>query len=143
MAVEHIDNEHPLVIANFDQLIEPDLVGLFKTLRDTGCDAGCLTFDAVHPRWSYVRLEDERVVEAAEKRPLSRHAIAEHHEMDEMVEALEETEPSSPACGGSCARRLRSVHAMRPSRSSICPIRLTNMSCAEQLRRFFRMLSAR
>lgn len=76
MAVEHIDNEHPLVIANFDQLIEPDLVGLFKTLRDTGCDAGCLTFDAVHPRWSYVRLEDERVVEAAEKRPLSRHAIA-------------------------------------------------------------------
>lgn len=27
---------------------------------------------------------------------LSRHAIAEHHEMDEMVEALEETEPSSP-----------------------------------------------
>ena len=28
---------------------------------------------------------------------LSRHAIAEHHEMDEMLEALEETEPSSPA----------------------------------------------
>ena len=28
---------------------------------------------------------------------LSRHAIAEHHEIDEMVEALEETEPSSPA----------------------------------------------
>lgn len=28
---------------------------------------------------------------------LSRHAIAEHHEMDEMVEALEETDPSSPS----------------------------------------------
>lgn len=28
---------------------------------------------------------------------LSRHAIAEHHEIDEMVEALKETEPSSPA----------------------------------------------
>ncbi len=27
---------------------------------------------------------------------LSRHAIAEHHEMDEIVEALEETDPSSP-----------------------------------------------
>ena len=26
---------------------------------------------------------------------LSRHAIAEHHEMDEMVEALEDTDPSS------------------------------------------------
>lgn len=28
---------------------------------------------------------------------LSRHAIAEHHEMDEMVEALEDTDPSSPS----------------------------------------------
>ena len=28
---------------------------------------------------------------------LSRHAIAEHHEIDEMVEALENSEPSSPA----------------------------------------------
>lgn len=28
---------------------------------------------------------------------LSRHAIAEHHEMDEMVEDLEGAEPSSPA----------------------------------------------
>lgn len=28
---------------------------------------------------------------------LSRHAIAEHHEIDEMVEALEKSEPSSPA----------------------------------------------
>jgi dTDP-glucose pyrophosphorylase len=76
MAVEHIDNQHPLVIANVDQLIEPDLAGHFRALRETGCDAGCLSFDAVHPRWSYVRLEDGLVVEAAEKRPLSRHAIA-------------------------------------------------------------------
>ena len=28
---------------------------------------------------------------------LSRHAIAEHHEMDEMVEELEDTDPSSPS----------------------------------------------
>lgn len=28
---------------------------------------------------------------------ISRHAIAEHHQMDEMVEALEATDPSSPA----------------------------------------------
>ena len=28
---------------------------------------------------------------------LSRHAIAEHHEMDEMVEDLEATDPSTPA----------------------------------------------
>lgn len=76
MAVEHIYNSDPLVISNFDQLIEPGLGGLFTRLRGTGCDAGCLIFDAVHPRWSYVRLQGDRVVEAAEKKPVSRNAIA-------------------------------------------------------------------
>ena len=76
MAIDHIDNDTPLVIANFDQLIEPGLREMFDALQGSGCDAGCLTFDAVHPRWSYVRLQDGRVVEAAEKKPLSRNAIA-------------------------------------------------------------------
>jgi hypothetical protein len=36
-----------------------------------------ICFDSVHPRWSYVRLNDDGlVVEAAEKRPLTRNAIA-------------------------------------------------------------------
>jgi dTDP-glucose pyrophosphorylase len=76
MAIAHIDNGDPLVICNFDQLIEPGLQELFSELRATKCDAGCLTFDAVHPRWSYVRLENGMVVEATEKKPVSRHAIA-------------------------------------------------------------------
>lgn len=76
MAIDHIDNDNPLVICNSDQLIGPGLPDLFAELRATGCVAGCLTFDAVHPRWSYVRLENGQVIEAAEKKPLSRHAIA-------------------------------------------------------------------
>jgi len=67
MAIEHIRRDEPLVIANFDQL--------FDLLHDS-CDAGCLTFDAVHPRWSYVRVENGMVIEAAEKKPISRQAIA-------------------------------------------------------------------
>jgi NDP-sugar pyrophosphorylase family protein len=77
MAIQHIHNDDPLVIANVDQLIEPGLKNLFAELQASGCDAGCLSFDAVHPRWSYVRVEgDGLVVEAAEKKPISRHAIA-------------------------------------------------------------------
>ncbi|HET8870130.1 MAG TPA: glycosyltransferase family 2 protein [Aquabacterium sp.] len=76
MAIAHIANEDPLVVANFDQLIEPGLGGLFAEFKRKGCDAGCLTFDAVHPRWSYVKLEGDQVVEAAEKKPISRNAIA-------------------------------------------------------------------
>ncbi|MFJ4194429.1 hemerythrin domain-containing protein [Pseudomonas sp. NPDC089534] len=60
---------------------------------------------------AYKRLKDElQAHETAEERcfyvplmafdggvDLSRHAIAEHHEMDEMMEALDGTEMSSPA----------------------------------------------
>jgi NDP-sugar pyrophosphorylase family protein len=76
MAVEHIDNPDPLVICNVDQLFEGPLRERFDALRRSDCDAGCLTFDAVHPRWSFVRKEDGAVVEASEKRPISRDAIA-------------------------------------------------------------------
>lgn len=75
MAISHIANSHPLVIANADQLFDDSLKDLIASLHDA--DAGVVTFESVHPRWSYVRLNDERlVVETAEKRPISRHAIA-------------------------------------------------------------------
>jgi ribosomal protein L31 len=42
-----------------------------------GSDAGVITFKSLHPRWSYVRLDEhQRVVETSEKRPISRNAIA-------------------------------------------------------------------
>jgi dTDP-glucose pyrophosphorylase len=36
-----------------------------------------LTFNSVHPRWSYVRVDHQnQIVETAEKRPISKHAVA-------------------------------------------------------------------
>ncbi|MFN4003712.1 MAG: glycosyltransferase family 2 protein [Hylemonella sp.] len=75
MAISHIANDHPLIIANSDQLFDDSLENLIGGLRDA--DAGVLTFESVHPRWSYVRLNEQGlVVETAEKRPISRNAIA-------------------------------------------------------------------
>lgn len=75
MAVSHIDNDMPLIVANSDQLFDLPLAELLRGLGDA--DAGAITFDSVHPRWSYVRLDTQGlVVETAEKRPISRHAIA-------------------------------------------------------------------
>lgn len=76
MAIEHIDLEGPLVIANSDQIFEAGLTDAYRSLATGKADAGCICFDAVHPRWSYVREEDGLVVEAAEKNPISRNAIA-------------------------------------------------------------------
>ncbi len=75
MAINHIGNDDPLIIANADQLFDDSLSDLIAQLQQA--DAGVVTFESVHPRWSYVRLDKEQfVVETAEKRPISRDAIA-------------------------------------------------------------------
>jgi len=75
MAVSHIDNETPLIIANSDQLFDNSISELLVQMGDA--DAGVVTFESVHPRWSYVRIDDQGFVkETSEKRPISRHAIA-------------------------------------------------------------------
>jgi len=75
MAIDYINNDVPLLIANSDQIFEDSIVELIAGLQTA--EAGVVTFDSVHPRWSYVQLDEHnKVIETAEKRPLSRNAIA-------------------------------------------------------------------
>lgn len=75
MSIDHINNDDSLLIVNSDQLFETDLNILLDDLADY--DAGVACFQNIHPRWSYVRLDENNlVVEAAEKSPISRNAIA-------------------------------------------------------------------
>lgn len=77
MAIEKIGSSAPLIIANSDQIFDPGVLRTFlDRVRALGADAACPTFGSVHPRWSYLRLDGERVVEAVEKNPVSRHAVA-------------------------------------------------------------------
>jgi NDP-sugar pyrophosphorylase family protein len=75
MAVEYIDNDIPLIISNADQLFDICLDEVISSFSSS--DAGVITFESIHPRWSYVRLDSEnKVTETAEKRPISKSAIA-------------------------------------------------------------------
>ena len=77
LAIEHINNDAPLLIANADQIVEVDFADAIQSFQRQHLDAGTLVFDSVHPRWSFVRLNEEGyVIEAAEKRPISRYATA-------------------------------------------------------------------
>ena len=77
LAVEHINSEEILVIANADQIFDGGIFSQLQNFRSSDLDAACLTFNSVHPRWSYVRLDPKnRVIETAEKRPISKYAIA-------------------------------------------------------------------
>ncbi len=77
MAVDEINNNDPLIISNFDQIIDANLSKLYSEFKSSEADAGCLVFNTTHPRWSFVLLDEQDfVLETAEKRPLSRNAIA-------------------------------------------------------------------
>jgi dTDP-glucose pyrophosphorylase len=75
MAIEFINNEIPLLIANDDQLFVDPISQFIASLGMA--DAGVVCFESVHPRWSYVRVDERgNVMETAEKRPITRNAIA-------------------------------------------------------------------
>ncbi len=77
LAIEHINNDEPLVISNADQVFTAGIGDKLKEFERSKLDAACLTFESVHPRWSYVRTDaSDKVIETAEKRPISQHAIA-------------------------------------------------------------------
>ncbi len=77
LAAEKINTDEPLLIANGDQLLIHDHVALVREFLENDWDGGIPVFDDVHPRYSFVKLgSDGFVVEAAEKRPISRNASA-------------------------------------------------------------------
>ena len=75
MAIDHINNDTPLVIANADQIFD-DIAPTLGRFRAEEADAGCLYFQSVLPRWSYLRRDGKHILETAEKKPISRDAIA-------------------------------------------------------------------
>ena len=76
IAADYINNDDPLIIANFDQIIDVNYNLVVNEFEEKKFAGGVITFPSIHPRWSYVRKEGENVIEVAEKRPLSKNAIA-------------------------------------------------------------------
>lgn len=69
LCAEHlIDNDNPLIIANSDQYIEWNPIEFYYKMSESKADGGILTFKNTHPKWSYVKMDDEdNVTELKEK----------------------------------------------------------------------------
>lgn len=77
LAIEHIVDDEPLLLVNGDQVILDDVAAIVAGFSARQLDGGVIVFEGVHPRWSYVRVDDAGIViEASEKRPISRLATA-------------------------------------------------------------------
>lgn len=76
LGAPHIDNDEELLILSANELVRQDMAAVISDFQARGADAGVMSFSSIHPRYAYVRLDaDGNVVEASEKRPISRNAI--------------------------------------------------------------------
>ena len=72
LAKEFINNDQPLLMANSDQYVDWDSNEFMYSMIGDTVDAGILTFKSTHPKWSFVKLDDDGFVnEVAEKNPIS------------------------------------------------------------------------
>jgi dTDP-glucose pyrophosphorylase len=105
LAVEQIDVDEPLLILGSDELIDCSFSEVISRFDNSMLDAGVVIFPSIHPRYSFVQLDDYGLVsEAAEKRPISRNATATfyyYRSGQEFVEAAKNTIRKGASVNGS------------------------------------------
>ena len=75
LAIDELDLDEEILIANGDQFISGGLTAFYEACRQPGIDGCILTFTATHPRWSFVKTDAAGFVTAtAEKKPISKQA---------------------------------------------------------------------
>ena len=75
IAEKLIDNDNPLIIANSDQFIEWNSNEVLYAFTADGVDGGILTFESVHPKFSFAKTDEHGFVsEVAEKKVISNQA---------------------------------------------------------------------
>jgi len=75
LAKEYINNDSPLFFANSDQFVEWNSSEFMYKMQETDSDGGIVTFESTHPKWSFVKIDDNGVAkEVAEKNPISNKA---------------------------------------------------------------------
>lgn len=80
LAKEYINNDSPLFFANSDQFVEWNSNEFMYKMQETESDGGIVTFEATHPKWSFVKKDNDGfVVEVAEKNPISNIATVGYY----------------------------------------------------------------
>ena len=75
LAKKYINNNNPLLIANSDQFIKWNSIKSMYNFTSKKIDGSILTFEAIHPKWSYAKVDKNNLVsEVAEKKVISKNA---------------------------------------------------------------------
>ncbi|MCA3174213.1 MAG: glycosyltransferase family 2 protein [Burkholderiales bacterium] len=77
LAASQLNPEASLLIVSANELVDLDLSVPVNDFEKKGVYAGTLIFRSVHPRYSYVMLNDRGLVtQVAQKKPITHHATA-------------------------------------------------------------------
>lgn len=77
LATASLDQDLELLIVSANEIIETSLQEPVDYFRENNLDAGTLIFKSIHPRYSYVELDNEDlVIEVSQKNPISENATA-------------------------------------------------------------------
>jgi len=80
LAKEYINSDNPLFFANSDQFVEWDSNEFMYKMQETDADGGIVTFKAIHPKWSFAKVDEKGLVtEVAEKNPISDNATVGYY----------------------------------------------------------------
>lgn len=72
LAKDLINSDKQLIIANSDQFVEWSSSEFIYSMLSKNADGGILSFQSVHPKWSYAKINDIGwVTEVREKQPIS------------------------------------------------------------------------
>ncbi len=72
----YINTEEPLLIADCDNIFDAsELKSCLSSLKTSNYDAGLVVFESCDPKYSYVKLENDLVVQTKEKEVISNLAI--------------------------------------------------------------------
>jgi len=76
-AAATLDRNAELLIMSANELLNMDMATVISNFRERGLDGGTLVFKSIHPRYSYVKLDENGfVTEATQQTPISKHATA-------------------------------------------------------------------
>lgn len=77
LAASQLNQQDELLIISANELVNIDFSNVLNDFNLRKLDGGTLIFKSVHPRYSYVSLNTDRIViEAAQQKPISQNATA-------------------------------------------------------------------
>ena len=76
LALQHLDSNKEVLILNGNEKITENHQLLLERIYNSQSSATVVSFDSMHPRYSFARIDSEgNVVELSEKDPISRNAL--------------------------------------------------------------------